>query len=71
VAKQTPLSSDDVAILQLALYLEKLEGTLYSKGFNQFNEQQFEMEGFARPFRDNVGLIVKVEISHPFKYNCH
>jgi len=46
-------------MLQLGLFLGYLEGTLYQAGIGKYNEQQFEMAGFARPFRDNIALIAQ------------
>ncbi|KAG8533965.1 uncharacterized protein KY384_001708 [Bacidia gigantensis] len=58
------LSANDETVLQLALYLEHLEFNLYSGGINNFNEQQYEAEGFPPGFRDNVALIAQHEGTH-------
>jgi len=64
VAAQTSLSADDVSILQLALFLEYLEGTLYQAGVQRYSEQDFEVAGFARPFRDNIVMVAQQEKTH-------
>lgn len=54
------LTSADVSVLQLALYLEHLEFNLYSSGFNNFSDAQYIAAGFPPGFRANVGLIASV-----------
>lgn len=56
------LSTNDVNTLQLALYLEHLEFVLYSSGFDNFTEAQYEAAGFPPGFRDNVGVIAQVRL---------
>jgi len=69
VSQQTPLTEADVSILQLALFLEYLEGTLYAKGIQRYSEQDFESAGFARPMRDNVALIAQVKLFPKVPFN--
>ncbi|CCG80591.1 Putative uncharacterized protein [Taphrina deformans PYCC 5710] len=58
------LSANDVAVLQLALYLEHLELSLYSGGYNNFTEAQYEAAGLPFPNRENVGIIASHEATH-------
>ncbi|KAI9812879.1 MAG: hypothetical protein M1827_004397 [Pycnora praestabilis] len=58
------LSANDTAVLQLALYLEHLEFSLYSGGYQNFTEAQYEAEGFPNGFRDNVEVIASQEATH-------
>lgn len=54
------LSANDVSVLQLALFLERLEFNLYSGGFNNFSDAQYLAQGFLPRFRQNVGVIAQV-----------
>lgn len=58
-----PLSTADTSVLQLALYLEHLEYHLYTGGYENFTEAQFESAGFPAGFRDNVAVIAGVRSS--------
>ncbi|KZF19652.1 hypothetical protein L228DRAFT_270974 [Xylona heveae TC161] len=58
------LSASDQSVLELALYLEHLEHAMYSSGFQNFTEQQYESAGFPPGFRDNVGVIASHEQTH-------
>lgn len=58
--RQMALSEDDINVLQLAHYLENLEYNLYSGGFNNFTEEQYQAAGFPAGFRDNVGVTADV-----------
>lgn len=46
--------------LPQALYLEHLEQSLYSGGFNNFTDAEYEAAGFPAGFRENVGVIAEV-----------
>ena len=64
-AAPTPLakraiSTNDTNVLQLALFLEHLEFTLYTGGFENFDDDQYTAEGFPAGFRENVGVIAQV-----------
>ncbi|KAL9129978.1 MAG: hypothetical protein Q9217_001736 [Psora testacea] len=54
----------DESVLQLALYLEHLEGALYTGGYENFTDQQYNEEGFPPGFRENVGVIAQHEGIH-------
>lgn len=43
-----------------ALYLEHLEQSLYTGGFNNFTDAEYEAAGFPPGFRENVGVIAEV-----------
>ena len=58
------LSTDDINVLQLAHYLENLELSLYSGGYNNFTDAQYTAAGFPAGFRDNVGVIASHEQTH-------
>ncbi|KAF2091305.1 hypothetical protein K490DRAFT_183, partial [Saccharata proteae CBS 121410] len=58
------LSDNDVAVLQLAHYLENLEYTLYSGGYDNFTDAQYTAAGFPAGFRDGVGLTAQQEAIH-------
>ena len=58
--KRGGLSANDTNTLQLALYLEHLEFVLYSSGYANFSEAQYESAGFPLGFRDNVNVIAQV-----------
>lgn len=53
-------SATDMSVLQLALYLEHLELSLYSGGYNNFTDAQYTAAGFPAGFRENVGVIAQV-----------
>ncbi|KAL8813783.1 MAG: hypothetical protein Q9223_006954 [Gallowayella weberi] len=53
-------SSTDESVLQLALYLEHLELSLYSGGYTNFTDAQYTAAGFPPGFRENVGVIADV-----------
>ena len=55
-----PLSASDSMVLQLALFLENLEYNLYTGGFENFTDAQYEADGFPVGFRENVGVIAEV-----------
>lgn len=57
-------SSTDESVLQLALYLEHLEFSLYTGGFNNFTDAQYTAAGFPPGFRENVGVIAQHEETH-------
>ena len=63
-------SNTDESVLQLALYLEHLEFSLYTGGFENFTDAEYTAAGFPAGFRENVGVIAQVgssppSISHP------
>ncbi|KAI9826421.1 MAG: hypothetical protein M1819_007384 [Sarea resinae] len=58
------LSTSDTTILQLALYLEHLEFSLYSGGCDNFNDAQYTAQGFPAGFRENVCVIADQEDTH-------
>ncbi|KAI9705118.1 MAG: hypothetical protein M1836_006901 [Candelina mexicana] len=58
------LSQSDIDTLQLALYLENLEFSLYTGGFNNFDDAAYRAQGFPPGFRDNVGVIAQQEGIH-------
>lgn len=58
------LSASDISVLQLALFLEHLEVSLYSGGYLNFTEAQYEEQGFPAPNRINVGVIAEQEAVH-------
>ena len=43
-----------------ALYLEHLEQSLYTGGFNNFTDAEYNAAGFPPGFRANVGVIAEV-----------
>ena len=53
-------SATDESVLQLALYLEHLEFSLYTGGFENFTEAEYTAAGFPAGFRNNVGVIAQV-----------
>lgn len=56
-----PVASDtDASVLQLALYLEHLEQSLYTGGYENFTEAEYTADGFPAGFRENVGVIAQV-----------
>lgn len=55
-----PLSASDTAVVQLALFLEHLEFNLYSGGYENFTEAQYEAAGFPSGFRDLIGVTASV-----------
>ncbi len=54
------LSQSEIDTLQLALYLENLEFSLYTGGFNNFDDAAYTAAGFPAGFRENVGVIAQV-----------
>ena len=54
------VSQQNVNVLDLALYLEHLEQSLYTGGYTNFTEEQYQAEGFPAGFRDNVAVIADV-----------
>ncbi len=60
VLSKRALSETETSVLQLALYLERLEFTLYTQGFNNYTEEQYRAAGFEPEFRANVGKIAEV-----------
>jgi len=62
--RQAALSQNDVAVLQLAHYLENLEFNLYTGGYNNFTDAQYLAAGFPEGFRDNIGLTASQEGVH-------
>jgi len=54
------LSANDVSVAQLALFLEHLEYHLYTGGYENFTEAQYQAAGFPAGFRDNVGVIASL-----------
>ena len=56
-----PLDSmTDELVAQLALYLEHLELSLYTGGYENFTDAQYTAAGFPPGFRENVGVIASV-----------
>lgn len=53
-------STIDESVLQLALYLEHLELSLYTGGYVNFTDAEYTAEGFPPGFRENVGVIAQV-----------
>jgi len=58
------LSQSDMNIVELALFLEHLEYNLYTGGFENFTEEQYEQFGFPAGFRDGVGVTAQQEGVH-------
>ena len=56
------VSAADESVLQLALYLEHLEQSLYHGGFDNFTDAEYAAQGFPPGFRDNVGVIAQVRL---------
>ena len=54
------LSANDIAVLQLAHFLENLEYNLYSGGYEKFSAAEYTAAGFPEGFRNSVGLIAGV-----------
>ncbi|KAI4126520.1 MAG: hypothetical protein LQ338_003710 [Usnochroma carphineum] len=57
-------SAVDELVLQLALYQEHLEFSLYTGGFENFTDAQYTAAGFPPGFRENVGVIAQHEAVH-------
>jgi hypothetical protein len=57
------LSADDESVLQLALFLEHLEFTLYTEGYDNYTDAQYTAEGFPEGFRENILVIAEVMLS--------
>ena len=55
-------SATDESVVQLALYLEHLELSLYTGGYENFTDEEYTAAGFPSGFRDNVGVIAQVNI---------
>ena len=55
-------SAMDESVLQLALYLEHLELSLYTGGYENFTDAQYTAAGFPPGFRENVGVIAQVRL---------
>ncbi|KAI9664200.1 MAG: hypothetical protein M1831_002379 [Alyxoria varia] len=62
--QQQPLSEMDISVLQLAHYLENLEYNLYSGGYSNFTEEEYQSAGFEAGFRENVNVIAQHEATH-------
>lgn len=58
------LSPTDVTVLQLALYLEHLEFSLYSGGYANFTDAQYTAAGLPFPFRKNINVTASQEGTH-------
>jgi len=54
------LSDNDINTLQLALYMEHIELSLYSEGCNVFTDAQFTAGGFPTGFHSNICVIAGV-----------
>ncbi|MCJ1320973.1 hypothetical protein MMC15_006314 [Xylographa vitiligo] len=59
-----PLSANDESVLQLAVFLENLEHTLYTGGYENFTDAEYTAAGFPPGFRENVGVIATHEAIH-------
>lgn len=57
-------SMNDESVLQLALYLEHLELSLHTGGFDNFTDAQYTAAGLPPGFRENVGMIGQHEATH-------
>lgn len=55
----------DESVAQLALYLEHLELSLYTGGYENFTDAEYTAQGFPPGFRENVGVIAQVCMLHP------
>ena len=53
-------SATDMSVVQLALYLEHLEFSLYTGGYENFTDAQYTAAGFPPGFRENVAVIAQV-----------
>lgn len=58
------LSANDVLVVQLATYLEHLETSLYSGGYANFTEAEYDAAGLAAPFRKNINVTASQEATH-------
>ncbi|MCJ1483190.1 hypothetical protein MMC06_003357 [Schaereria dolodes] len=58
------LSANDTLVLQLALYLEHLETSLYTDGCDSFTDAQYNAANFPPGFRENVCVIASQEAIH-------
>jgi len=54
------LSDNDINTLQLALYMEHIELSLYSEGCNVFTDAQFTADGFPTGLHSNICVIAGV-----------
>lgn len=63
-------SITDEMVAQLALYLEHLELSLYTGGYENFTDAQYTAEGFPPGFRENVGVIASVWIFRTPHFCC-
>lgn len=66
-----PLSENDASVLQLALFLENLEYTLYTGGYEAFSDAQYTAAGFPPGFRANVGVIAQVGSNLLHSHSLH
>lgn len=57
-----PITANDDTDVSQALYLEHLELSLYTGGFNNFTDAEYEAAGFPPGFRENVGIIAEVHL---------
>ncbi|KAI4241481.1 MAG: hypothetical protein LQ352_007439 [Teloschistes flavicans] len=57
-------SITDESVAQLAVYLEHLEFSLYTGGFENFTDAEYTAQGFPPGFRENVGVIAEHEATH-------
>lgn len=58
------LSPSDVAVVELALFLEHLEYNLYTGGYENFADNQYTQYGFPKGLRDAIGIIAQQEDVH-------
>lgn len=61
---QDMLSTNDMDVVQLALYLEHLEYTLYSGGYEAFTDEQYTAAGLPANFRQQIGITAMQEMTH-------
>jgi len=62
--KSGDLSSSDMAVAELALFLEHLEFSLYSGGYENFTDEDYLQYGFPEGFRDGIILTAMQEGVH-------
>lgn len=58
------LSQSDMNVVELALFLEHLEYNLYTGGYENFTDAQYQQYGFPAGFRDGVGVTAQQEGIH-------
>lgn len=58
------LSANDVAVVQLANYLENLEFGLYTLGATKYSDAEYMQAGFPSGYREEVQLIADQESIH-------